>query len=231
MDEPLLSNVVKHTPAGDKILQPYVLLIMNCAKYGYKRERQCKTWLRDLPSWLVYYHVIGVPTQPTEYIFNNDEHILYVRAPDDYNGLPQKVIAAYAAIAAVYKFDYIFKTDDDQTAIQPATKLFGTIRTCLEIMAARPHYGGHIVDVKEDHISGYYRLHPELPRNVLVKRGRYCNGRFYVLSDVAVADLISKRRAFAAEYFEDYAVGRLLDPEIREPIFKIDTGKNFRDDV
>jgi hypothetical protein len=95
----------------------------------------------------------------------------------------------------------------------------------------RPNYGGYVVDVKVDHISGYYRIHPELPQDVVVRQGRYCNGRFYVLSAAAVACLVSRRDAFASEYFEDYAVGRLLTPELREPIFKIDTGKNFRDDV
>lgn len=211
--------------------QDYMLLIMNCARYADKRKKQCDTWLRDVPDWLIYYHVIGVPDLKTDYTFDDDAHILYVRAPDDYNGLPQKVIAAYAAVAEAYDFTYIFKTDDDQTAVQPAAQLFGTIRRCLEMTDPRPNYGGYIVDVKVDHVSGYFRIHPELPRDVIIRQGRYCNGRFYILSAAAVACLVSRRIAFASEFFEDYAVGRLLTPELREPIFKINTGKNFRDDV
>ena len=41
------------------IEQEYIMLIMNCKKYLKKDEFQKKTWLKNMPSYLRYYHVIG----------------------------------------------------------------------------------------------------------------------------------------------------------------------------
>jgi hypothetical protein len=35
------------------------MLIMNCKKYTSKAVYQKKTWLKSIPSYLLYYHVIG----------------------------------------------------------------------------------------------------------------------------------------------------------------------------
>ncbi len=73
------------------IKQDFILLIMNCKKYADKASLQKTAWLRNIPSYLKYYHVIGA--------------------------LPKKVITAYQAIYDTYKFTYIFKTDDDQMLV------------------------------------------------------------------------------------------------------------------
>lgn len=58
------------------------------------------------------------------------------------------------------------------------------------------HYGGHIVNICNDHISKYYIEHDCLPRNILMKKGIYCNGRFYFLSKESIADLLTKKKSF-----------------------------------
>ena len=201
----------------------YILLIMNCAKYAHKRDQQRATWLRELPPWVPYYHVVGRPNQHDEFIVDEEGRMLYVKAPDTYMALPQKVVAAFAALQA----DYIFKTDDDQMMVSPPAAFFKVLRTCIE--AKRPNYGGFVVDIKSPHISQYYRIHKELPHDIVMRVGRYCNGRFYILSATAVAELIKHRAEFANEVFEDYAVGRYIPDTIKEPIMEIATLKNFHD--
>jgi hypothetical protein len=113
--------------------------------------------------------------------------------------------------------------------ISAPTKFFNVLKLCLEQRQPAPNYGGYVVNVSADHISQYYRIHKELPHNLLVQKGKYCNGRFYVLSQSAVNQLVTKIKLFDDEYFEDYAIGKYLDNSLKDPIFSIDTLKNFRD--
>ena len=195
------------------IEQDFILLIINCVKYRSKALKQKMSWLNTLTSTnLVYYHTIGDPTLETEYVFDNIEKVLYVRCDDDYNSLPKKVIKAYQAISQVYNFKYIFKTDDDQNLIQ--NKFFETI---IKVLTSKEkdkkvHYGGYIVDVKVPYISKYNTIHPELPQELLINTGKYCNGRFYLLSKEAVNSLTTneKMELISKEYLEDYAIGYYL---------------------
>ena len=96
-------------------------------------------------------------------------------------------------------------------------------------MTPKTQYGGHIVDVAFPHISTYYIYHPELPKNLLIQKTKYCNGRFYFLSVDAVKDLITKKEIVQKEYLEDYAIGFYLDPKWKENILPITTKKYFED--
>ena len=161
----------------------YVLLIFNCVKYRNKALHQKNTWLRELSSLnntnnLIYFHVIGNPNLEQDFLINEEQQILWIKVDDDYNSLPKKVIYAYEAISKVFHFKYIFKTDDDQ--IVSSVKIFDTLINLLNtkynypiekpVFSNRLHYGGHIVDVKCDHISQYFKLHPELPSGLIVKK-------------------------------------------------------------
>ena len=98
--------------------QDYILLILNCKKYKEKACKQKNSWLKDLPSNIIYFHVIGDPLldaqDDNDFVFDYNEKILYVQTEDDYLSLPNKIITAYKAIQDTYQFKYIFKTDDDQ---------------------------------------------------------------------------------------------------------------------
>lgn len=208
-----------------KISQDFVFLIMNCEKYREKAEKQKQTWLQHLPSFLVYYHVIGNPLLEQEFKFDDLNRVLTVRTKDDYNSLPQKVIKAYEAVNSRYDFKYIFKTDDDQMVKKP--DIFETVKTVL--LQKQTHYGGYIIDVKQPHYSQYNRIHPELPSSLAILPTRYCSGRFYFLSREAVSDLLSKKVLFKIEYLEDYAVGFHLKKSLKENMLFIDTNRIFRD--
>lgn len=208
-----------------------MLLIMNCVKYKNKAAKQRDTWLKDLQ--IPYYHVLGNPELETNYQFNYQERILWVKTPDDYNSLPKKVISAYVAIQQSFPaIQYIFKTDDDQMLqSNNPNKFFDNINKMLEkrMQTAKIHYAGNIVDVPKAYLSQYYRIHPELPKELPVYVTKYCSGRFYILSREAIAYLILKREIISQEYLEDYAIGMHLHNRYKSPILHLDTDLFFKD--
>jgi hypothetical protein len=209
------------------IVQDYIMLIMNCRKYKKKAIFQKRTWLQSIPTYLKFYHVIGDITLDTEYKFDDEYNILYVKTPDDYNSLPKKVISAYEAIYNTFNFKYLFKTDDDQVLVQP--QFFNTLVGVISNRIPKTHYGGFIVHVKTPHISKYHTIHPELPNNILLQITKYCSGRFYFLSKNAISNLISKKDQIYNEYFEDYAIGYYLDPIFKTNILSLLTNRVFTD--
>ena len=211
-----------------KVQQDFILLIMNCQKYREKAEAQKNTWLKELPSNIKYYHVIGNSELKNLFEFDNEERKLWVRNHDDYNSLPHKVINAYDAVNQTYDYKYIMKTDDDQQVLS-CFQFFSTLTKLFESPTFSYNYGGFIVDVKLPHISQYYRIHPELPRNLKIEAIKYCNGRFYFLSSNAVQYLINKREDISKEYLEDYAVGYYLNSSLKNKIFPIKTNVYFKD--
>lgn len=214
------------------VIQDYLLLIFNCYKYRDKALKQKDTWLQSLPSNLLYFHVLGDPNLETDYQFLTEDNILLVRVEDDYNSLPKKVIGAFLAIQSVYQFKYIFKTDDDQQVTN--IKFFDIIISLLnkkwDDPDSRLHYGGQFVNVQKTYLSQYYRIHAELPQNLLVKATKYCSGRFYFLSLNAVQFLIKEKKELVeAEYLEDYAVGYHLTDSYKTNLLALDTNKYFTD--
>jgi len=196
--------------------QPFILLIMNCEKYHKKAQFQKEGWLKQIPSELIYYHVIGKDDLEVDYIFNDIDRVLYVKTLDDYISLPNKVISAYSAVYSEFIFQYIFKTDDDQHLTNP----YILQQWMNTIINNKPNYGGKLITIN-NHISKYYLIHPELPKNIVLQATQYCNGRFYFLSNIAVHNLIQKRVLFKSEYFEDYAIGYYLDSDIKSNFMQL----------
>ena len=209
------------------IEQEFIMLIMNCKKYVKKAVFQKMTWLKQIPSYLKYYHVIGDESLDTDFKFDNETNTLYVKIADDYNSLPKKVIAAYDAVNKTFKYDYIFKTDDDQILVN--NKYFDMLTGLVKVKQPKPHYGGYIVDVKQPYLSEYHRIHPELPQRLPLYITKYCSGRFYFLSSEAVQDILSKRERVEREFLEDYAIGFNLNQKYKQDILLIATNKYFTD--
>jgi hypothetical protein len=209
------------------IHQDFIMLIINCKKYAMKALYQKNTWLKQIPSYLLYYHVIGDETMNEMYKFDEENNILWVKTKDDYNSLPNKVITAYKAIQETFIFKYLFKTDDDQILVKP--NFFNIITNIINKKQPKTHYGGFIVDVKIPYLSKYYLIHPELPKNMIIQKTKYCSGRFYFLSYEAVTNLISKKENIIKEYLEDYSIGYNLEPFFKKNIFHISTNNFFTD--
>lgn len=209
------------------IEQEFIMLIMNCQKYIKKALFQKMTWLKTIPSYLKYYHVIGNEHLDLEYKFDDENNILWVKTPDDYNSLPKKVITSYKAIYETFNFQYIFKTDDDQILVKPT--FFDTICKLIHGMTPPPNYGGYIVNVTQPYLSQYNKIHPELPSHLPLYATKYCSGRFYFLSKNAVLNLINKSEKIKKEFLEDYAIGFNLDPHFKTNILSLATNKFFTD--
>ena len=64
--------------------QEFIMLIMNCKKYQKKALFQKMTWLKLIPSYLKYYHVIGDESLDAEFRFDDETNTLYVKVADDY---------------------------------------------------------------------------------------------------------------------------------------------------
>ena len=207
------------------IEQDYILLILNCKKYQNKSLHQKKTWLKNINKSLIYYHVVGDENLNKDFIFDDVNNILFVKTKDDYLSLPHKVISAFKAIKETYNFKYIFKTDDDQELIQQ--NFFETLINHLKINN-NIHYGGKLIHIK-NHISKYYLVHNELPKNILLKETTYCNGRFYFVSYEAVNNLLINMEKIKVEYFEDYAIGFNLDDYYKTKKININTDLIFKD--
>lgn len=213
------------------IEQEIVMLIMNCKKYEWKADIQRNTWLKKVPAFIKYYHVIGNEDLETEYKFynsdNDENNILYVKTPDDYNSLPNKVITSFKAINDTFKYKYIFKTDDDQTLVNE--NFLKVLYNLLNAKGLPIHYGGHVIEVNKPFISQYYRIHPELPKDLSIQITNYCSGRFYFLSFKAIQNLLTKRETIVKEFLEDYAIGYNLHEFFKKNILKLNTNKVFMD--
>jgi hypothetical protein len=208
------------------IEQEYIMLIMNCKKYLKKAKIQKMTWLPKIPDYLQYYHVIGDPDLDTRYKFDNENRILWIKVEDDYNSLPKKVIRAYEAVIETFNFKYLYKTDDDQILVNDK---FLDVLKGITSNSRIIHYGGYIVDVKQNHLSQYHKIHPELPKNLPILKTKYCSGRFYFLSKQSITNLISKKVFIENEYFEDYAIGYNLDSYYKLNMTNLETNKFFKD--
>ena len=209
------------------IEQQVIMLIMNCRKYEWKADIQRNTWLKSVPSFIKYYHVIGNEDLETEYKFVEEVKILYVKTPDDYNSLPNKVITSFKAVNDTFNYKYIFKTDDDQNLINE--NFFEVLYKLLNAKGPPIHYGGHIVEVTTPYLSEYYKLHPELPKNLPIQITKYCSGRFYFLSYKAIQNLLTKRETIVKEFLEDYAIGYNLHIFFKTNMLKLNTNKVFED--
>ena len=207
------------------IEQDYIMLIMNCKKYANKALYQKNTWLTLTPSYLIYYHVIGNELMETDFQYDDDAQILWVKVADDYVSLPKKVIAAYNAVHKTFNYKYIFKTDDDQILVKPS--FLGILPKLIVNKDA--HYGGYVVDVPKPYLSQYHKIHPELPQYVPILQTKYCSGRFYFLSWQAVVDLLEKRGKIEKECLEDYAIGYYLADFFKKDMMNIRTNDFFTD--
>jgi hypothetical protein len=97
-----------------------------------------------------------------------------------------------------------------------------------ELNQKLPNYGGFPVKI-DRHVSTYYTVHSELPKNVVLEATTYCNGRFYFLHCKSVENLILKKDKIKKEYFEDYAIGYYLDEQIKQHSIFFNTSDFFSD--
>lgn len=207
--------------------QDFILLILNCKKYKNKAMFQKLTWLKSLPDYIPYYHVIGDENMKTEYKFDEETRTLWVKTPDNYISLPKKVLSAHKAIIETYNFKYLLKTDDDQIVVD--SNFFTNLTNMLKKTNPPVHYGGFVVDIKQNYLSRYHEIHPDLPKNLPLLKTKYCSGRFYFLSKFGVYNLQTRKSFIEKELLEDYAMGYHLNDIFKSTMIHIATNEYFTD--
>lgn len=201
----------------------YILLIFSCFKYQHKAQQQKETWLKNLPKDIEYFHVMANEKIQEDFIIDKENKLIILKCEDDYVNLPKKVIRAYEVVYSCFNFDFILKTDDDQQADVEFFKNITNLINCFDV-----NYGGFSIRINQRMSTGRDPLHPEVT-DVIREPTRYCNGRFYFLSKLAIADLLTKKKEFEQRQVEDYSVGFYLSERIKEKtIYLPDTEKWFK---
>jgi len=184
----------------------FCLIILSCHKYEAKRQRQRATWLRDSPIPL-WFHVRGDETLATDWQFDESEHLLTVRTPDDYASLCKKTWTALQAIRETYPaVTHILKTDDDMDCNAAA------LRRLLGAFAAYD-YGGAFTVIPTDRLSTYHYHSVDDKTPAIVSACKYASGRFYFVSAKATDCILRKKELFWSRMFEDNTVGYALHNE------------------
>jgi hypothetical protein len=208
----------------------YLLLILNCKNEKYKKNaiRQKKTWLKNIPSNMKYYHIIGdkEKCKNEDICIDIEENIIYCNSLDDYNSLPSKIITTLKGVNDVFEYKYIFKTDDNQMLIKD--NFFKVLIDYLE-QQPKSHYGGNLIKINENHFSQHWRIHNCLPKILYLEPTIYASGPFYYLSKEAVECLITQKEHFERKYMEDHAVGYYLDPIYKQQLLQMNTNLYFKE--
>jgi len=203
----------------------YILLIQSCKKYYDTRaQKQINGWLKDLPSFIKYYHVIGDISIENNHI-DNEKNIIYVKEKDDYINLSSKTYEAFKILTEKYDFEYVIKTDDDQKLIDD--NFYNHI---MSSFSKKYDYGGKLIDCP-DHISEYYLTQPELinHKNIYLEKTLYANGRLIILSKKSILHYLTIETELKSRIIEDHALGYLLSEKYKNNLFYIDSDLYFKD--
>jgi hypothetical protein len=208
----------------EKIKCDFILMILSCYKYSDKAEKQTKEWLMSLPETIHWFHILGDPTLENDFIYQPEKHRLIVKTPDDYISLPNKVIHSLKAIHSLFDYQYVFKTDDDQSLIFPQF-FTNLMKLCQE---KKPHYGGHLLKVP-NHFSTYHTIHSVLPKDLFLEETTYATGRFYLLSKVSISSLLVNIDNISKKIIEDHTTGLFLPETLKMNSIHFNTSAIFKD--
>ena len=189
--------------SSTKSAQQPCLMILNCFKNADKRLRQNADWTAQLP-FPRWFHVLGDPTLPQSFEFDDKEHTLTVRTRDDYAFLPSKSHAALAALHVRYpEASHVMKTDDDMSC-----NVSALMSICDRLVHRDIDYAGFMVQCGT-HMSSYHYPYVDAKDRVplAVHAGPYASGRFYALSKRAIAHIVDSTATFQKPGFEDNCVG------------------------
>lgn len=100
-------------------------MLMICSHRNSKTISKLQ-WVSKIPPNLPYVILNGNPDQSEEYIYNEETHVVTLKCPDDYAGLPKKIKAGFRFIKDRFDPDFVFKIDDDMFV--DLDKLFDSLK-------------------------------------------------------------------------------------------------------
>jgi tetratricopeptide (TPR) repeat protein len=195
---PPIDNHVKDNLADNSL----VICIITYEKYKNKQQTIRNTWLQEvIKRNIPYFFVIGKPD--TESYVDGD--ILYVKAGDYYENLPQKTYELAKYIYTYTKYQYLFKVDDD---------CYININNLLRCNFSSKHYMGVIIiggGNREWHIGKTHN--PYIGKHTGDFTGSYLGGALgYFLSRYAMEKIYDYPHLdyIESELYEDKLLGDIL---------------------
>lgn len=185
--------------------QKPVLLVCGCEKYrtnliaGIKRFKS--------PYWITV-GCIGRPELSSPQ-YNDSEKIVYLPAPDTYEGLPSKIWQAFTWIMDTWPGTQgIFKTDEDIWFDKPRE----LVKAILENLNT-PFWGIHIDTVESGNILDV-TIEEQFTDKTLrptYKASTYCFGHGYWISKTMFPAIRDAKCEYETSYLEDVCTGVVMN--------------------
>lgn len=175
------------------------------------REAQKKHLLETSPENLIICYFIGDPTMEEEYRVDEEDNVVYLRVPDNYESLPLKTYAAVKFAFDNYQNEIhgLLKTDDDIGLD------LEKIQKYLHLHRETP-YCGITTKITDPNNLSYWHMgkceSPELNRTPhRVPLAEYCAGGGYYLNLDSMKKVVDSRHMYEGMIFEDAATGYVLN--------------------
>jgi len=188
----------------------YFLLILSHQKSVY-RENQLKSLRaqKRFDDFIIYYF-IGKPNLESDYIIDDDNKIVYLKTPDNYEGLPLKTLKSLNFIESKYTdiIKGVFKTDDDIEI--DLERLFDV----LELNSKEKYFGSVTVN-KEPKSSYHFGKCENETLNILIIDDlpinlSYCSGGGYFINNSIIKEITKNDESFYKIMYEDLAMGKCI---------------------
>lgn len=204
----------------------YVMCILNCKKYDFKRRMQLDTWVPDIPSDIFWFHLQG-NLELKECTYDSEKHILTVPANDSYEGVARKMYLVYAYINKLMKRNPgiigVIKLDDD---------VFISMHRLYKLVSENQDkdYFGNTLFHRGTTSYGFEEVENKsiLPvGGYQIENVQFCGGPGYYLSRKAIEIIAASEQVFNSCILEDLMVGLALKGKVHPHHLPICSSANF----
>lgn len=189
------------------------------------REEQKKHLLEKNNEDIIFYYFIGDLNLDSEYKIDEENKIVYLKVPDNYESLPLKTQAAVSFVNETYSDSIkgMIKTDDDIDLD------LEKIHSCLSSYGDIDYFGIVTQITDPENLSTWHMGKCESEEinktPVRIPLCTYCGGGGYYLSNKSIAKISQSKEKYSTMVFEDAATGYVLNSFEIYPTF-IHMGEN-----
>lgn len=184
----------------------YFLLILSHSKSKFRDIQRSKLKNKNF----IYYYFIGDKDLDRDYLVDDDNNIVYLNIPDNYESLSLKTFNALKYISENYPhIDGVFKTDDDIELDLDILYDFINMNKGSDYFGLAINSPNYLSDYHfgkcEDNILNQTRV--DVPSCV------YCAGGGYFLSKNSIKKILNNKDIFQKIIFEDVSIGVAMNKE------------------
>jgi hypothetical protein len=175
------------------------------------REEQRKHLLETNKGNLIFYYFIGDLSIDSEYKIDEENNIVYLKIPDNYESLPLKTQAAVSFVNENYSkvVKGMIKTDDDIDL--DLEKIY----SCLSSHGDEKYFGITTQIDNPENVSTWHmgKCESEIMNRTPVKVPlcTYCGGGGYYLNQESISKISQSKEKYSTMVFEDAATGYVLN--------------------